>query len=126
MAKYGFMKKKMKKMKRKMKKMQEEAAQFEKDIANYPDAPIDHSQDDEKEFFASLSRQFGNPGQRFSSGLSEDLLIPLTDPNAAPIVPQVPQAGEVGFAPQTRLGEDFDVLSKYLGEEAARKIIGKR
>ena len=126
MAKYGFMKKKMKKMKKKMKKMQEDAAIFEKDIADYPDMPQDHSQDSEKEFFASLARQFGKPNERFQSGLSEDMLVPLNDPNAPNYVaPEEPGPGEVGFAPQGRMGEstEFSTLCKYLGEEAARKLI---
>lgn len=131
MEKYGFMKKKMKKMKKKMKKMQAEAAQFEKDISQYPDMPEDHSQDSEKEFFASLSRQFGKPNQRFSSGLSEDMLVPLNDPNAPDYVaPEEPGPGEVGYAPTGRMGvigaysesTEFSTLCKYLGEEAARKL----
>lgn len=130
MGKYGFMKKKMKAMKKKMKKMQAEAAQFEKDISEYPDMPQDHSQDSEKEFFASLSRQFGKPNERFSSGLSEDMLVPLNDPNAPNYVLPEVQPGEVGYAPSGRVGvmgsyaesTEFTTLCKYLGEEAARKL----
>jgi hypothetical protein len=130
MGKYGFMKKKMKAMKKKMKKMKEETAQFEKNISEYPDMPQDHSQDSEKEFFASLSRQFGKPNQRFSSGLSEDMLVPLNDPNAPDYVAPEAQPGEVGYAPNGRVGvigsyaesTEFTTLCKYLGEEAARKL----
>lgn len=132
--KYNFMKKKMQK---KMKKKMREAKDFDVDISKYPAPPEDHSQDTEAEFFASLTRQFGNPGQRFASGLSEDLLIPLNDPNApnyqAPAVQ--PGPGEVGYAPQGRIGEmpdyaaateeatEYNVLKKYFGESAARKAI---
>jgi hypothetical protein len=131
MKKYGFMKKKMKKMKKKMKKMQAEAALFEKNIAEYPDMPVDHSQDSDAEFEASLRRQFGKPNQKFSSGLSEDLLIPLNDPNAPNYVaPEEPGPGDIGYAPTGRLGvigaysesTEFSTLCKYLGEEAARKL----
>jgi hypothetical protein len=134
MKKYGFMKKKMKAMKKKMKAMKEAAVQFEKDISEYPDMPQDHSQDSEKEFFASLARQFGKPNQKFSSGLSEDLLIPLNDPNAPAYEAPEPQPGDVGYAPQGRVGvigsyaesTEFTTLCKYLGEEAARKLYKSR
>lgn len=130
MKKYGFMKKKMKAMKKKMKKMQAEAVAFEKSISEYPDMPQDHSQDSEKEFFASLARQFGKPNARFSSGLSEDMLVPLNDPNAPDYVAPEAAPGEVGYAPQGRMGvigaysesTEFSTLCKYLGEEAARKL----
>lgn len=130
MKKYGFMKKKMKAMKKKMKKMHAEAVAFEKNISEYPDMPQDHSQDSEKEFFASLSRQFGKPYARFSSGLSEDMLVPLNDPNAPNYVAPEAKPGEVGYAPQGRVGvigsyaesTEFSTLCKYLGEEAARKL----
>jgi hypothetical protein len=130
MEKYGFMKKKMKKMKKKMKKMQAEAAHFEKDLSSYPDVPQDHSEDSEEEFWASLDRLKGNPNQRFSSGLSEDMLVPLNDPTAPDYEAPEPGPGEVGYAPQGRMGvigsysesTEFSTLCKYLGEEAARKL----
>lgn len=131
MKKYGFMKKGMKKkMKKGMKKKMQES-DFYDDLNKYPNYPKDHSQDNEAEFFASLQRQFGKPLEKFSSGLTEDMLI-NSDNTEVVQNDEQPAPGEVGYAPQGKIGQigsyvseaaDFEILKKYLGESAAKKLI---
>ena len=87
-------KKKQKKQKKEMKKEETELS------------------DDDKEFLASLKKMYdaGNPNHKFSSGLSEDALMTPVDPNAGladmdPEVSSDPKPGEVGFAPDTKIGQ---------------------
>ncbi len=63
---------------------------------------------EEVDFLSSLQRQTG--ATKFAIGdsgfwmpVQEDALIPPTDPNAN-VVNNEPQPGEVGYAPQGRLG----------------------
>ena len=68
----------------------------------------------EEEFFASLQSQLsgGVPTNKNWDGLSEDALYAMSDPNQglADMNPQIsgnPQAGEVGYAPDTRVATQF-------------------
>lgn len=150
-AKYGFMKdKKDKKKAKKEKKKVEE--NFWNDIKSYH-VPKE-SGDDEQEFFDSLARQYGQPAnEKYSGGvegdgINEDLL--LSDDQMA-LINAMPNPGEVGYAPNQRMGigftpaeqpeleelditygesveisADFDVLCKYFSENVAREIIEKK
>lgn len=62
------------------------------------------SNETEEEFFASLARQFGNPYAKKPSIFDEDMLVPPTDANATVTQAQEPSPGDVGYAPQSRVG----------------------
>jgi hypothetical protein len=68
----------------------------------------------EKAFVDSLVKMYGNPGERFSDGMrdfSEDMLLPTPEP----------MPGEVGYAPQTRVGTDVNSMAESM-EHLIKKI----
>lgn len=58
----------------------------------------------EDDFIANLKKAYKDGPHRFSSGLHEDMLIPAEEP----------KAGDVGYAPETRIGESIDALVKKI------------
>lgn len=63
-----------------------------------------------QEFFKSLARQFGTPGQKYDDGktFGEDLLLPGTTPELTPVAPEVPQ--ESSTPPEERWDSSFQSL----------------
>lgn len=87
-------------------------------VANVPDDPmasmrkhmcaggcmestVGHADETQTDFFANLAKQAaGEPRRKFKSGLREDALFTAVEP----VVEAEPKAGDVGFAPQSRVG----------------------
>lgn len=73
---------------------------------------------EEDEWWASVKSMLGPaPNTKYSDGWSEyheDALLPPNDPNAQ--VSQEPSPGDVGFAPQQRLGSNFEEWRKAHGK----------
>jgi len=97
--------------------------------SNPEDEPELGSDEYRNKFFASLEDQWGNPNQRFKSGVAEfdeDTLLP-------PEQPVDPAPGQVGFAPQQRVGEESQSLGdsgwadnwERLGEQFQQECSGK-
>ncbi len=149
-VKFGFMKDKKKEWKKKRK----DESSFWEDIDKNYRVPQEEIGTDE-EFFDSLSRQYGNPHVRFHGGVDrfdEDLLL---SPDQQALIDAMPKPGEVGYAPNQRLGgefdgyetpvlghlpygesaeddydeedaQDFEVLTKYFSESVAYDLIQKK
>jgi hypothetical protein len=80
---------------KKQKKNMKESSGYERP------APLDNS---DAGFFSSIANMYGNPNERFSDGMrdfSEDMLVP-----PAPEPVDTPGPGQIGYAPQTRIGDD--------------------
>jgi hypothetical protein len=92
-----------KKMKKKMKK--DDKCKMQKKMKKE-----DVSADD-AEFFRSLTKQYGQLEEKFFDGLSEDALI----------APPAPQPGDIGYAPQTRIG-DQEVTNNKITESFAEML----
>lgn len=63
--------------------------------------------DEEQDWWNSVHSMIGAPQTKFSDGWSEyheDALIPPSDPNAQVAKSEEPGPGEIGFAPQQRVG----------------------
>jgi len=112
----GYMKKKMSHDDKKMpgymkKKMQSEDTVEGKDPFN--DYYIPHNQQPElgseeyaKEFYHSLEDHFGNPNQKFDSGvdLEEEVIFKPQPEEDSPVWQAEPKPGDPGFAPIGKVG----------------------
>lgn len=105
----AFLQKKQKKMKKKCgdgmmgKKCAKCAKQKKMKEATGYERPVTKDSSD-KAFLNSLKDMYGNPGEKFWNGLSEDMLLPQPEP----------QPGEVGYAPQTRVGSDVNTMAESI------------
>lgn len=95
----GYMSKKDKKKTKKGVK-KESTEEFLNSIFNSY-SPSKEIEDNDDSFWDSLTSQYGNPKEKFGSGIQEDYLIP-------PTTSQEPAPGDVGFAPQQRIGNSWD------------------
>lgn len=80
---------------------------FQKKFMSKCSAPMKHMSKgcncENDDFLATLTRQArGNVGKKFSGGIAEDALLAVNDPNGH--FQSEPKAGDVGFAPQGRIG----------------------
>lgn len=55
-------------------------------------------------WYARLHSMLGNPGQKFSNGLTEDMLLTPADAKDDQLVARKAQPGDVGYAPEGRVG----------------------
>lgn len=88
-------------------------AKQKKEAAEYarPSNVVDQS---DEAFVRSLKSMYGNPWEKFSDGMrdfSEDMLLPTPEP----------KPGDVGFAPQTRVGTDVNAMGETV-EHLLKKI----
>jgi len=130
-SKYGFMNKdKKKKCKMASKKMMKDHDEFAADLKKNYLVPRPRKVLDDTEFIRSLQSDF-----RPFQPVKEDFLIPPTDDRLLVANDTEPQPGEVGFAPQQRMGEipaniaesaDYEVLCKYFDSDFALELIKKR
>jgi hypothetical protein len=86
---------------------------------SYYDRPKDYDSS-EKAFWKSLGQQLSaqEVNQKFNDGVrnfqKEDILLPPTDNLETPAF-RNPQAGEVGYAPQTRIGDSLGTQTESVG-----------
>lgn len=96
-------------MKKKLKKKNMKESMFDsyQDDTLFRDAPELGSEEYANEFRKSIMSHFGNPNEKFSTGvnLGEEVIFEPQDENA-PLVSN-PQPGSVGFAPATRIGSEL-------------------